>query len=80
MKRRFIFAALAALVPGVASQARADAKSCISTNNKDSVSWTVPTSVKLIRVRSWSKDGDEVIDTHFRVRPGQVFQINVVKE
>lgn len=46
---------------------------------KNSVSWTVPDGIRRIRVRSWSKEGDEVIDTHFSVKPGQVFQIDVVK-
>lgn len=81
MDRRNLFGGLVAAVGGIllTKPALSQSKNCY-TKDKNSVRWTVPSDIRRIKVRSWSKDGDEVIDTHFRVRPGQVFQIDVVNE
>lgn len=77
MYRRALFLGLigAAVAPFTA---RASSKQCFE-KNKDNVVWTVPEDITRIRVESWAKDGSEVIDTHFRVRPGQKFKISAVK-
>ena len=79
MDRRSLFAGLAGIISLPFISKAADAESRCYEQGKNSVKWTVPNGINRIRVRSWSKDGDEVIDTHFSVKPGQVFQINVVK-
>lgn len=83
MDRRFAFtglASLAATLLASRSAAAAPNQACVKTNSKDSVSWTVPANIRKIRVQSQSKDGAEIIDTHFSVRPGQTFVISVVKD
>lgn len=49
-----------------------------SATEKKSVTWKVPTNVKRIRVRSWDKNGNEVMDTNLNVNPDQVFKIDVL--
>ena len=78
--RRGLVSGLALLLPASLTGAAAGQKACVTTNRRDSVTWTVPQGIKRIKVRSWSKDGSEVIDTHFRVQPGQVFQIDVARD
>lgn len=82
MNRRSLFSGLAAagaaLVTPVAMAMAAPNTRCFK-QDQNSVDWTVPTNVKKIRVQSWSKDGNEVIDTHFSVKPGQSFRIEVAK-
>lgn len=83
MDRRSVFAGLAALVPTLLAARTADAaanQACVKTNSKDSVSWTVPAGISKIRVQSRSRDGVEIIDTHFSVKPGQTFNISVVRD
>ena len=46
---------------------------------QNSVDWTVPNNVTKVKVQSWAKDGTDIIDTHFSVKPGQVFHIEVAK-
>ena len=46
---------------------------------KSAGKYVVPTDVNLIRVRSFLGD-KEVLDTNFKVNPGQVFIIEAVKE
>lgn len=46
--------------------------------DKKSITWTVPKNVKRVRVRSWDKTGNEVIDTNLNVNPDQVFKIDVL--
>jgi hypothetical protein len=77
LTRRKLFAGLAGAVsaPILATVANA-APHCYS-GNKNSVQWTVPTDIKRIRVHSWDKDGNDLIDTHFSVKPEQVFKIDV---
>lgn len=77
ISRRGIIPALAMLLP--ASAAAASLQKPKIGNTRDGVSWTVPDGIKRIKVQSWSRDGDELIDTHFRVQPGQVFHITVVR-
>lgn len=77
MYRRSLFLGLlGAVVAPVAARAAATTK-CFKQDT-NTVDWTVPKDIKRIRVQSWSKEGDEVIDTHFRVRPGQKFRISAV--
>lgn len=78
ISRRGIIPALAMLLPASVAAAATQSKARIG-NTKDGVSWTVPDGIKRIKVQSWSRDGDELIDTHFRVQPGQVFHITVVR-
>lgn len=76
MYRRSLFLGLVgAMVAPIA--ARAATTKCFK-QDQSTVDWTVPKDIKRIRVQSWSKEGDEVIDTHFRVRPGQKFKISAV--
>jgi hypothetical protein len=48
-----------------------------SQDNK-SVTWKVPKNVNRIRVRSWDQEGNAVMDTNLKVRPDQVFKIDVL--
>ncbi len=41
--------------------------------------YVVPKDINLIRVRSFL-DGKEVLDTNFKVNPGQIFVIDAVNE
>lgn len=68
MRKRLLLAALATL-PFIGSS-RAEGKSG---------KYTVPDNVKKIRVRSYFGD-KEVLDTNFRVKPGQVFVIDAIEE
>jgi hypothetical protein len=72
MNRRNLFLGIAAsavtAVPAKSSNA----------GTKRSATYTVPAGIKHIRVRSWKKDGTEVLDTHFTVQPGQFFRIDAV--
>lgn len=68
MNKRYLLAALAVL-PFV-RPVQAEAKTG---------TYVVPKNVKLIRVRS-TIDGKEVLDTNFRVVPGQKFVIQAVEE
>lgn len=79
MDRRGLFGGLAGIIALPFLSKAADAATRCYDQSKNSVKWTVPGGIDRIRVRSWSKDGNEVIDTHFSVKPGQVFQIDVVK-
>lgn len=45
---------------------------------KKSVTWKVPKNVNRIRVRSWDQEGNAVMDTNLKVRPDQVFKIDVL--
>lgn len=78
MDRRALFGGLLGVLSMPAMAAAAKNTRCYE-QGKNSVRWTVPDNIKRIRVQSWSKEGNEVIDTHFSVKPGQVFQIDVVK-
>lgn len=42
----------------------------ISRNHAE---WTVPNGVKKINVKSFSKDGDRIMNYDFDVEPGQTF-------
>lgn len=77
MDRRSIFGGLIALIATPIAATAATAKKCFN-QDQNSVQWTVPKNITKIRVRSWSKERKEVIDTHFSVREGQVFRIDVV--
>ena len=79
MNRRALFGGLIGALALPATAMAAKTTSRCYEQGKNSVRWTVPDNIKRIRVQSWSKDGNEVIDTHFSVKPGQVFQINVAK-
>lgn len=78
MYRRSLFLGLLGVVMAPVA-ARAASTKCFKQDT-NTVEWTVPKDIKKIRVQSWSKDGDEVIDTHFRVRPGQKFKISAVND
>lgn len=77
MDRRSIFGGLAALLAMPIAAKAATAKKCFN-QDQNSVQWTVPKNITKIRVRSWSKERGEIIDTHFSVKEGQVFRIDVV--
>lgn len=77
MDRRSIFGGLIALIATPIAAKAATAKKCFN-QDQNSVEWRVPKNITKIRVRSWSKERKEVIDTHFSVREGQVFRIDVV--
>jgi hypothetical protein len=47
------------------------------TKQPGSATFTVPSSVKRIRVRSW-KQGRKVLDREMSVEPGQTFRIDPV--
>lgn len=78
MNRRALFSGLIGVVatPIAVVAASASTTRCFK-QDQNSVNWAVPNNVKKIRVQSWSKEGKEVIDTHFSVRPGQRFRIEV---
>jgi hypothetical protein len=69
VNKRLILAGLAAL-PFLAIGAQAETKTG---------TYTVPKGVKKIRVRSTVGD-KEVLDTNFRVVPGQKFIIDAIEE
>lgn len=77
MDRRSIFGSLVALAAFPATAFAASSKKCFN-QDQNSVEWTVPKGIKKIRVRSWSNERGEIIDTNFRVKEGQVFRIDVV--
>lgn len=77
MDRRSIFGGLAALLAMPIAAKAAPAKKCFN-QDQNSVQWTVPKGIRKIRVRSWSQERGEIIDTHFTVKEGQVFRIDVV--
>ena len=70
-KRNFLagFAALPFIATAAAAQETA----------KKSGKYTVPENINRIRVRSFFGD-KEILDTSFRVKPGQVFQIDAIEE
>lgn len=70
MDRRKWFLGLGALVFGGAASASTNANS-----GARSATYTVPKGITRIRVRSW-EGKDEVLDTHFSVKPGQIFRID----
>lgn len=69
MNKRTLFGALT-LLPIFATIAKAAGKTG---------TYTVPAGINLIRVKSYIGD-KEVLDTHFRVEPGQKFVIEAVQE
>ncbi len=75
MNRRNWFLGLGALMVGAGAGASVAESSPKVYKGPRSVSYTVPPDIKRIRVRSWKNDR-EVIDTHFRVEPGQIFRID----
>jgi hypothetical protein len=46
---------------------------------KDAVRLKVPDDVTKVRVRAWSENGNQVLDTMLNVKPNQVFQLDVIK-
>lgn len=68
IKRRetFLLGIIAACVP--LSVARA----AISRNHAE---WVVPPGVNKINVKSWKKNGDQVMNYNFSVEPGQTFEL-----
>lgn len=62
MKKIIIFA-LAIMLPAIAYAG-------ISRNHAE---WTVPSGVKKINVKSFSKDGERIMNYDFDVEPGQTF-------
>ena len=68
MKRRYLWGML--LLPFLPRKASAATKSG---------KYVVPKDINLIRVRSFLV-GKEVLDTNFKVDPGQVFLIEAVNE
>lgn len=73
MDRRKWFMGLGALVFGATA-----ASAATKTNPAaKSATYKVPAGITKIRVRSWEGE-DEVLDTHFSVKPGQIFRIDAV--
>lgn len=72
MNKRNLLAGLTSLpfLATMATIAKADSKTG---------KYTVPQNVKRIRVRSTFGD-KEILDTSFRVKPGQVFIIEAIEE
>lgn len=64
-----IAATMATATPAVAARAV----------QKNQVTWTVPDNVYKVRVQRWH-GGDRNLDTYLDVQPGDVFQLDVVKQ
>lgn len=73
MNKRKLMAGLSAL-PFLSLAATAPAQA-----ESKSGKYTVPNNVKRIRVRSFFGE-KEILDTSFRVKPGQVFMIDAIEE
>jgi hypothetical protein len=72
MNKRVLIGTAIGVAAGILSLEKANAET--KTGN-----YTVPKNVKRIRVRSFVGD-KEVLDTHFRVVPGQKFVIDAIEE
>ena len=46
-----------------------------AASNRNSARWVVPAGVKEINVKSWTKDGERVMNYDFDVEPGQIFSL-----
>jgi hypothetical protein len=73
MNRRKWFMGLGALAAGATAASAATKTNAPSK----SATYTVPKGITRIRVRSWEGQ-EEVLDTHFSVKPGQIFRIDAV--
>jgi hypothetical protein len=65
-KRNILLGLISACVP--LSVARA----AITRNHAE---WIVPPGVRKINVKSWKKNGTEVMNYNFSVEPGQTFEL-----
>lgn len=73
MDRRKWFMGLGALVFGAGAASAATTPK----SSAKSATYKVPPGITKIRVRSWEGE-EEVLDTHFSVKPGQIFRIDAV--
>ena len=77
MNKRTLLYSLS-LLPFLSNIVNGQQKKAIPSD--DDIMWKVPDGIKKIHIRSWSADGDEIMNRYISVKPGQVFKINVVKK